>query len=428
MYPKPKTNQQAGGPPVMPDPAVGVNLTGNAKDRLETISGYALNNPVYNEAIGRRNEGLPDVTRTALAREATTGLQDRYESAARTLRTDLQRRGLYGGELPANETAMVEGFAPLKSELANAQSKAASDLELNDYNALLSNRNQAMQAVGASIDKSMSAAGAMGGLESASFKNIILSALAGTAGKAITDPKVLKYLTNSLGKVFGIGGPNVVGAIGGSIGNTALSASVQSTMASALGSELAPALAAGSGPALAGPAGAAAVTGATGGAAGGAGAAAGGVATPTAASQGFFGSTIGLLTNPWTIAAGLGVLGATIWLKSQAHHEANTIVKNIEEPFWKAWGGILPTDDPTALAQLPAAEARAMGDALTTMNANYKGLVSKFREGGSDERLVSDQSLNNTQPHVTRILTALRQAVLAGGAPDPGWDVDGGLV
>lgn len=151
------------------------------------------------------------------------------------------------------------------------------------------------------------------------------------------------------------------------------------------------------------------------GGAGAAGGAAAGGGTAAAGGSGGLGSVGALLTNPWTIAIGAGVVGITAWIKSQAHHEANTIVKNIENPFWEAWARILPTDNVSALAALSAGEAEGVGKNLFAMNANYLSLVNEFRKGGSDEELVARKSVANTQPHVTEALAALRMAITSGG-------------
>jgi hypothetical protein len=140
----------------------------------------------------------------------------------------------------------------------------------------------------------------------------------------------------------------------------------------------------------------------------------GAAAIPGAAPGG--GSAVaGLLTNPWTIAIGAGIAGAMAWLKSQAHHEANTLVKDIENPFWAAWGQILPSDKPEDLIALDPDKAAAIGANLATMNANYLSLISEFSKGGKDEELVSNQSLANTQPHYNELIAALRASVINGG-------------
>lgn len=159
------------------------------------------------------------------------------------------------------------------------------------------------------------------------------------------------------------------------------------------------------------------------GGAGSAAGAAGGIASGAVGSTAGIGTSAGgsstaltsLLTNPWTIAIGAGVLGVTAWLKSQAHWEANTVVKNIENPFWASWGQILPTDNLTDLAALDGSQASDIGTKLSAMNANYMSLITQFETGGSDEKTVGEQSLQNTQPHVAEVLQALRTAVTQGG-------------
>jgi TP901 family phage tail tape measure protein len=148
----------------------------------------------------------------------------------------------------------------------------------------------------------------------------------------------------------------------------------------------------------------------------GGGGAAGGGAAAGGAGGGLGGAVGGLMTNPWTIAIGAGIAGVTAWLKSQAHHEANTLVKNIENPFWQAWGQILPTDNAADLAAMDPTRAAEIGGNLAAMNANYLSLINEFRIGGADEEKVSVQSLANTQPHYERLIAALRSAVVSGGS------------
>ncbi len=147
-----------------------------------------------------------------------------------------------------------------------------------------------------------------------------------------------------------------------------------------------------------------------GGAAGTAGTAAGAAGAATGGG-GAAGAVAGFLTNPWTIAIAGGVLAVGAWLKSQAHHEANELVQKIENPFWKAWGEILPTDNVAELAAMDPAKAAEIAKLLQELNANYLALGNEFALGGKDEALVWKQSQANTQPHMKRVLDALQQAM-----------------
>jgi TP901 family phage tail tape measure protein len=144
-------------------------------------------------------------------------------------------------------------------------------------------------------------------------------------------------------------------------------------------------------------------------------------------SGSLMGSLGAFMTNPWTIGIAAGIAGvvALVKLLDPAHKYANQIVKQIENPFWQAWGQILPTDKPAELAALPADQAETIGEQLSTMDQNYLTLVDAFRHKGSKEDLVGKQSLNNTQPHVIEVLQALRTAVTAGGKI-PGFEIGTG--
>lgn len=145
---------------------------------------------------------------------------------------------------------------------------------------------------------------------------------------------------------------------------------------------------------------------------GGAGAAGAGAG---AAGAGTMGSLGAFFTNPITIGVGAAALAAISFVKSQAHWEANKLVKEIENPFWQQWSQILPSDRPDDLRSLGSEQAQDIGMRLSSMNERYLALVQAFEGGGSDERKVGEQSLANTQPHVMQVLAALREAVTGGG-------------
>jgi TP901 family phage tail tape measure protein len=134
-----------------------------------------------------------------------------------------------------------------------------------------------------------------------------------------------------------------------------------------------------------------------------------------AGPSGLLGGAHALLTNPWTAVVAGGILGVTAWLKSQAHWEANEVVKKFENPWWQSRGEILPSDKVDFLGALPADEAQRIGMAYKELNDNYKAFIAEYRKGGSDEDLVGGQSLANTQSHYNDEIAALREAVKAGG-------------
>jgi len=88
---------------------------------------------------------------------------------------------------------------------------------------------------------------------------------------------------------------------------------------------------------------------------------------------GLLGGAHALLTNPWTAVVGAGIIATVAFLKSQAHHEANTWVKRQN--------------------QFDAAMAAA-----TSLNqkhglvASYLSDMKGFAGGGSDEHLVATQA------------------------------------
>lgn len=168
-------------------------------------------------------EGLSPEAMTALQRESTAGLQDRYNTAASSLRTQLLQRGMYGGAVPANPGALLDSFGPLQSSLAQAQSKAGADAilanEQQKQASLLANRQLAANAVGMStnitnsanaanlgaynagtneLNSVLSAVGTMGELEPTSMRNVILASLIGSGSKLLSDPKAMKSILDGI--------------------------------------------------------------------------------------------------------------------------------------------------------------------------------------------------------------------------------------
>lgn len=123
---------------------------------------------------------------------------------------------------------------------------------------------------------------------------------------------------------------------------------------------------------------------AAGGAAAGGGGIAGGL---SAAKLGAF------FTNPFTIAAAAGIVGTTAWLKSQAHHEANTFVKTLEKPFGAELDRIVAS----------TADAANRLQDLEGVWADFSQAAQQFATAGSDEATVVRQALAHLDPLVNQI-------------------------
>lgn len=122
-----------------------------------------------------------------------------------------------------------------------------------------------------------------------------------------------------------------------------------------------------------------------------------GAATSTAASGGLGSTLASLATNPITIGiAGALAVGA-LWLKSQAHWEANDAVQHIENPFnetylqpeMKAW------DSAVAGGKLTQQQGQQLFDQY---QQNFEGYITKINQwAGNDKQRqkVAQQSINN---------------------------------
>ena len=174
-------------------------------------------------ANANKAEGLPPDVLSALRSEATSGINRQYEGAAQGLRTDLLRRGAFGGDTPASSGDILRGFGPLSAARADATSAANRNvilaneemkqrqLERNQQNALSAAQQMlggigtfgniydpipyasagnaalgtAVNAYSAGqpfLNSSITAAGGIADLEPGSFKNILLTNLLANSG------------------------------------------------------------------------------------------------------------------------------------------------------------------------------------------------------------------------------------------------------
>ncbi len=192
-----------------------------------------------------------------------------------------------------------------------------------------------------------------------SLKPLLLSALLGT----LTSPGA-GGTSSILGK--GIGA--VIDLFSGKKGNVPIDPEQIAGIAGAVGG---------------GVIGTAGTAGTTGGAGGGAGAA-----------------ITGLLTNPITIAIGGAIAATVLFLKSQAHHEANTWVQKFQNPFDKQMSDI--NNQFVALArsgQLTRAQGEQIKESMQNMIDTYMTSLDKFKGQGSDERTVAGQALTTFEKY-----------------------------
>lgn len=115
----------------------------------------------------------------------------------------------------------------------------------------------------------------------------------------------------------------------------------------------------------------------------------------TSASTGASNALVTLATNPVTWVVAAGIITAIAITKSQAHHEANTFVKTLQNPFDKAMDTTNKQFGKAVDAgTLTLADAQTMRDGVKTAMDGYEAQRVKFSGQGSDERKVAKQALS----------------------------------
>ena len=107
------------------------------------------------------------------------------------------------------------------------------------------------------------------------------------------------------------------------------------------------------------------------------------------------------LTNPFTIGIGAGIIGITALLKSQAHWEANTLVKTVQNPFGQKLGQIVDGFDRAFQSgQLDRASAQQARDATAAAIQDFETKLTAFEaKGGKDNRTVVANARRSMQEY-----------------------------
>ena len=100
---------------------------------------------------------------------------------------------------------------------------------------------------------------------------------------------------------------------------------------------------------------------------------------------------ISLAQNPITAGVAAAALATTLWLKSQAHHEANTWVKGFQNPFDQKMHEIESQYKANAGGMTPEQKAVIRNQVQDLVNG-YMQKMQEFRGKGKDERKVADQA------------------------------------
>lgn len=119
------------------------------------------------------------------------------------------------------------------------------------------------------------------------------------------------------------------------------------------------------------------------------GAAAGGL-SQALSSAGHF-----LASNPITVGVAGALAAGTAWLKSQAHWEANDVVKNFQEPYDKKFLTPFAAQWDSAIksGQLTQNQAKVMRAQYIRNFEDYKNRVLEWGQKG-DKAKVANQSVN----------------------------------
>lgn len=151
----------------------------------------------------------------------------------------------------------------------------------------------------------------------------------------------------------------------------------------------------------------------------GAGGAAGGVGTAGAGAGagagvgGLSGAQLGaFFTNPFTIAIGGAIAAAVGLVKSQAHHEANTFVKEFQNPFGQALANI---SDAFAAAEssgnLTIDAAEEARDQVIALWDTFQKNAREFAKKGSDEAKVVNQAFATLGPLMDKIFKNMNTSI-----------------
>ena len=146
----------------------------------------------------------------------------------------------------------------------------------------------------------------------------------------------------------------------------------------------------------------------------GAGASAAGTAagTGTAAGGGFGSTMAGLMTNPFTIGGAAAAAGGAAWLKSQAHWEANDIVKNLQNPYHQ--NVLTPLSKAVETHQITPQQGlselnRTWGEYMQQLEKFAPGFQRAAQSGKmNDRQRVAIQSMAKLQPLIQQMQQSMQ--------------------
>lgn len=146
-------------------------------------------------------------------------------------------------------------------------------------------------------------------------------------------------------------------------------------------------------------------------------------ATSTAAGGGFGSTLAGLATNPITIGVAGALAAGALWLKSQAHWESNTAVKDFENPFHA--NSLAPFaaqwDQAIKGGKMTAQQGHDSLDQYIQNFQDYTDKIQQWAGNSKDKKKVAQQSIANlykttVQPQLTRMQGEISQLPVAEGS------------
>jgi hypothetical protein len=126
---------------------------------------------------------------------------------------------------------------------------------------------------------------------------------------------------------------------------------------------------------------------------GSAGAAGTTAAAGTTGGGGLSSAVTGFMTNPITIGVGAAIVGITALLKSQAHHEANDLVKHFTNPFDTGMDKLNQSFATAAQSgQLTKADAQQIRQQVASLAQGYQAKLDEWKAKGGDKKKVATQA------------------------------------
>jgi hypothetical protein len=118
-----------------------------------------------------------------------------------------------------------------------------------------------------------------------------------------------------------------------------------------------------------------------------------------------------LLTNPWTIGIAAAIAGTYALFevfKNQAHHQADDLVQNLQDPFNQALATIVDAQNAAyASGTETVDQANAAKAAVTQLWGTFQTQANQFATQGSNQAKVVTQAFQTLDPIMANILNSM---------------------